>query len=500
MHYFLVMSLFLFLIVVVSLASGSVAAADVSLRQSVVAPAGLVLAWGMLAKTVGLIALARVQAGTPAADAIRFLERQLEALRWLGLVATVLCLFVFNLAGAVQTWPVFVSSMFLQAVVLLSPGMAMIALTLLAEHQFGVAMRYTSPGVWTAVCHVSGAMMRFVGWMVVPILAMLGISDLFSLIPPSWLPWASDLPSGMILGIATVLSVPVLVPLIAKRVWKTRPIAESEFNWIGDLVATAGMPRLDVRYWDTGMKSANAVVVGFFPGLRSLLLTDRLIRETTSAQLRLIVLHEIAHIRRGHIWLRMLSVVPGWLAAGAVVRVMGSEPAMILLSNTAAIAATLGLLRLSAHATEFDADRVACELSMRLPMWEPEPQGQATASCKDGTSPAQVQARLLSQTLVSVTGGIKEAKRSSWLHPSVAARCKRLLDWADAIDTTAIDGMKSGDSAKESPNAVTLRTDAPFSNPGIHPILCGSAAAFAARQPHILETIDEPNRCDYVQG
>ncbi len=93
------MSLFLFLIVVVSLASGSVAAADVSLRQSVVASAGLILAWGMLAKTVGLIALARVQSGTPAADAIRFLERQLEILRWIGLVATVLCLFVFNLAA-----------------------------------------------------------------------------------------------------------------------------------------------------------------------------------------------------------------------------------------------------------------------------------------------------------------------------------------------------------------------------------------------------------------
>jgi Zn-dependent protease with chaperone function len=470
-------------------------AADVSLRQSVVASAGFILAWGMLAKTVGLIALARVRSGIPPVDAIRNLERQLEILRWLGLVATVLCLFVFNLAGAVQTWPIFSGSMFLQAVVLLSPGMSMIVVTLLAEHQFGVAMEYTSPGVGTAIRQIGGSMMRFVGWMVVPILGMLGVSDLFSLVPEAWVPWASDLPSGSILGVAMILCIPVLVPLIAKRVWKTRPIVEAELGWIGDLVAAAGMPRLDVRYWDTDMKSANAVVVGFFPGLRSLLLTDRLVRDTPPEQLRLIVLHELAHIRRWHIWLRMLSVVPGWLAAGAIMQWMGTEPATILISNTAAIAATLGLLRLSAHATEFDADRVACELSLRLPVGEREAEGIAAGGDVESRSPAQVQARLLCRTLIEVTGGMKEVKRSSWLHPSVAARCERLLDWADAID-----GKQDSDFAGESANGATLRTDAPFSNPGIHPILCGSAAAFAARQPHILETIDEPNRCDYVQG
>lgn len=495
MHYFADMSLFLFLIVVVSLASGSVAAADVSLKQSVIASAGLILAWGMLAKTVGLIALARVQSGIPAADAIRMLERHLEILRWLGMVATVLCLFVFNLAGAVQTWPVFAGSMFLQAIVLLSPGMSMIALTLLAEHQFGVAMRYTSPGVWPAIREIGGAMMRFVGWMVMPILAMLGASDLFSLVPQTWVPWASELPSGVILGVAMILCVPVLVPLIAKRVWKTRPIIKPEMQWVGDLVAAAGMPRLDVRTWDTNMKSTNAVVFGFFPGLRSLLLTDRLIRDTPAAELRLIVLHEVAHIRRGHIWLRMLSVVPGWLAAGAIMQWLGTEPAMILISNTAAIAATLGLLRLSAHATEFDADRVACELSMRLPVGERETGGLAPGRPEGETPTAQIQARLLCRTLLNVTGGMKEAKRSSWLHPSVAARCARLLAWADVVD-----GMASGDSPSESADNGTIRTDAPFSNPGLHPILCGSAAAFAARQPHVLETIDESNRCDYIQG
>lgn len=511
MHYFAHMSLYIFLIVVVSLASGSVAAADVSLRQSLIAPAGMILAWGMLAKTIAILALGRVQSGVPSCDAIRFLERQLELLRWLGLGATAICLFVFNLAGAVQAWPIFGGSMLLQATVLLTPGMSIIALTLLAEHQFGVAMQYTSPGIRPAISQIGNAMMRFVGWMVLPILAMLGLSDLLGLVPASWWPWEIELPSGMIVGLAMVLAVPVLVPLIARMVWKSMPIDRQQFPWIDEVLSASGMPGLDVRYWDTGMKSSNAVVAGFFPGLRSLLLTDRLVEEVPANELRLIVLHEIAHIRRGHIWLRMLSVVPGWLAAGAIVQVIGSAPITILISNTAAIVATLLLLRFSAHATEFDADRVACQMALRLaPADEAEDEG--VESRERGL--ANRHATDLCRALVRVTGGINEAKRTTWLHPSVQARCHRLLDWAETADA-------ANQAAQASTNPVADRSirvdrgenrqpgdhqlasgkiasDAPFANTEINPILCGSAAAFAARKPHISETIDEPNRCDYV--
>jgi len=496
MHYFPLMSLFIFLIVVLSLASGSVAPAEVPLQQCVVATAGLMLAWGMLAKTAAAVALARVQSGTQPLAAIETFERQLDILRWLGLGATLLCLIGFNLAGAVQGWPLFASSMFLQSLVLLAPGMTMIALTLLTEHQLGVAMGYTEPGVWETIKQIVRSMLRFVGWMVVPILAMLLLSDLISLIPAGMMPWSEEVPTAAVLAIAMIMTVPVLVPVIAKRVWKTRPMNDSSERWIVDLVASAGLPGLDVRLWCTGMKSANAVVIGFFPGLRSLLLTDRLVRDVSPAQLRLIILHEVAHLRRWHLWIRMLSVLPGWLIAAALLRWFGTDSTMLLISNAVAIGGTLVLLRLAAHLTEFDADRIACEIALSLPEAKIEAEWTPGKSSRRTDKPllaplqgaaahgaAHEQAQHLCRTLLEITGGSADSHRSSWLHPSVAARCDRLLRWADQQTTP------SG-----------LSFDAPFSNPAVHPILCASAAVFAASETQILEKIDESNRCDYVQG
>jgi len=484
MYYFRLMSLYLFLIVVTSLASGSVDAAEVPLHRCVVASTGLILGWGLLAKVAAAVAMLRVEAGADRLTAVRAFERQLDILRWCGLAATLTCLVVFNLAGAVQTWPVFAGSMFLQAVVLLLPGLSMIALTLVAEHQLAVGLDMSPPGILIAAGEIAGSMTRFVGWMVAPVLAMLALSDLVVMIPSQWLPWGDRIPSGLGIAAATILGVPVLVPLVAKRVWRTRPIDTPELSWIGEMVVAAGAASLEVRIWDTGMKSANAVVVGFFPRLRSLLLTDRLIAEMPPERLGLIVLHEVAHVRRGHLWIRMLSVVPAWLVAAVLLRTLGTDTFAILISNALAIAATLVMLRLSSHATEFDADRVACEMAVRL-MKAGAPVSEHSSSTVDWMTPEIYQAELFCRTLISVTGDSQSAaKRSSWLHPSVDARCRRLLDWAEAASGDQSSGLSLGvprsglDASAERP----VGDDAPFSNAEIQPILCGSAAGFAARE------------------
>jgi Zn-dependent protease with chaperone function len=484
MYYFRLMSLYLFLIVVTSLASGSVDAVEVPLQRCVIASTGLILAWGLLAKVAATVAMLRVESGTDRLTAVRAFERHVDILRWVGLAAALTCLVVFNLAGAVQTWPVFAGSMFLQALVLLSPGLSMIALTLVAEHQLAVGLDIAQPGLMTAIREVAGSMMRFVGWMVAPVLAMLAFSDLIAMIPSGRLPWADGIPSGMAIAVATILGVPVLVPLVAKRIWRTRPIVEPELAWIREMVIAAGVPSLEVRIWNTGMKSANAVVVGFFPRLRSLLLTDRLIAEMPSERLSLIVLHEVAHVRRGHLWIRMLSVVPAWLVAAALLRMLGTDTFAILISNALAISTTLMMLRISSHTTEFDADRAACELAVRL-----SPAGggriEYPSASIDGLSPELYQAELFCKTLISVTGDSQSAAgRSSWLHPSVDARCRRLLAWAEAASAPSATGPSATMHRLpgESPAGRPHSGDAPFSNAEIQPILCGSAAGFAARE------------------
>jgi Zn-dependent protease with chaperone function len=440
--------MFLFLIVVVSLACGSVAPADVLAIPCLTATAGMILAWGLIAKAAAGFALARVESGVAPLVAVRSLERQLEAMRWLGIGAAVVCLLGFGLAGAVQSWAVFSQAMSLQAIVLLTPGLLLIATTLWAEHQFGVAMGYTAAGFALAVRQTTAAMLRFTGWIIVPILAMLAISDLLAL-----LPWTDELPAGMGLAALTILIVPVLVPWLAKRIWQTRPLDGDQQHWIVDLVVAAGMPRLDVRLWDTGMRSSNAVVIGFFAPLRSLLLTDRLIRDLPPEQLKLIVLHEIAHIRRKHLWLRMLAVIPGWLVAAAMLRTFGTGPLWLLLSNASAIAATLLMLRISAHETEFDADRAACELAMQINGRCLQPE---ETSLRSAAAPptAVAAADALAAALRRVTEGHGGADRASWLHPSVDTRCERLQRWAEKA-------MQQSDARQP------LSAHAPFSLPTI---------------------------------
>jgi Zn-dependent protease with chaperone function len=430
------MSLFLFLIIVLSLSCGSAAPREVALLPCLVASAGLILAWGLLAKSAASFALARVRCGVGPLAAAQGLERQLEALRWLGIVAALICLLGFGLAGAVQLWPVFAQSLLLQSVALLAPGLLIIASTLWAEHQYGVAMGYTAAGFLRAVAQVLTALVRFSGWLLAPILVMLAIADLLALMP-----WSDQVPAGVSLAALTILTIPVLVPWLAKRMWTTAPLAGDEHRQIGELVAAAGLPGLDVRLWDTGMRSPNAVVVGFFAPLRSLLLTDRLVHDLPADQLRLIILHEVAHIRRHHIWLRMLSVLPGWLLAAMVLHVGGTGPVLLLLSNAVAIGGTLLMLRLSGHETEFEADRVACELATQIgiPPYSADrsAHGADSALCipSCGTGAAmepRAAAAALSAALRRVTSGA-DAGRAAWLHPSVDARCRRLELWAERV-------------------------------------------------------------------
>lgn len=463
------MPMFVFLIVVVSLACGSAPPRPVALVPTFAGLATLVCLWMGLARSAAERAIAHVERGAAIALAAEQLQRQLERLRWAAIAGAVVALLGLGLAGAVQTWPYFAQSMVLQTLVLLAPVHLLTAATLWAERRFERSVGRAATGRLASVRDVAASLARLDGWMIVPILVMLGLADLAGLVPAPYAPRA-----GAALAVVTLLCVPVLVPWTTKRLWQTGPLP-AEYRWIAEQIAASGAPHLDVRLWDTGLSSANAVVVGFFPRFRSLLLTDRILRELPPEQLKLIVLHEVAHVLRGHLWLRLLAVTPGWLAAAWVVHRWGTDPAVLVLSNVAAIVMTLVLLRLVSHRTEFDADRMACELALQS-----RPCGRLT----DGQDAQGVAAGLENALRCMSRSGGSE-RRASWLHPSVEARCARLRVWAEQRR------LAIGD--------VSTRWPAPFSNAAIEPILCRSVAATPAAESLNLEMIDESNRCDYVQ-
>lgn len=273
-----------------------------------------------------------------------------------------------------------------------------------------------------------------------------------------WLASWPRLPAELIVGVGLICLVPLVMPLLVTRCWNTRRLAEDEHRWLHALVADAGLPRLSIRVWDTSMRRSNAVVVGFIPPLRILMLTDRLLRDFPPDQLRLIVLHELMHIKRWHVAFRILAILPGWAIAGLLVQSLGGGLLATLLGQAVGITATLRMLRLAAYVTEHDADRQACGWSVQwlnrgndaagvVPPGQSQPREQCApyeqcdlhgATDRVGTATASGQAQLLCRALLRVVGGGSAAARSTWLHPSVDDRCLELLAWGEWTDQTTI--------------------------------------------------------------
>jgi len=411
------MTLYWFILVVSALAFGSLPAENVPLGCCLGATVMLVSAWIVLAQTASSAARRAVASGFDDLGVARILERQLDALRWMGLAVSAVCLIRFRLASAVKTWPWFESSMTLQTMALLAPGLGITASTWISEHRYGVAMSYVKSSGLRTVNELVSTLIATGGWILIPVFAILLGTDLLR-----YSEWFDEQAAAAIISAFTIVCIPLLVPVIIGKAWKTRPLTGPEMDWVEGLLDSCGVKRLPVRVWDTGMKSYNAVVAGFLPGLRSMIVTDRLLAEMPRQDLAMVMLHEIAHVRRYHIWLRMLVLLPSWAGAGLVSAAFPSTPIITVASNLVAVVVTLLSLRWIAHATEYDADRWACVRSLDLPAELQPPcryQGAADRYC---------------QALRWVTRQDHSPGKASWLHPSVDDRCARLQNWAVASE------------------------------------------------------------------
>jgi Zn-dependent protease with chaperone function len=410
------MALYWFLLVVTALAVGSVPAQASDRGQALVASFMLVAGWCLLIQTVGRTtrraSVDRVDRVEPL-EAARLLERQLDILRWMGLLVAAVCFLAFRLAATIQTWPFVGPSMALRALVLLCPGIAITASAWLCEHRYGVAMGYAErKGIAAVAKDLAQSLVASGAWIVFPVLLILIGTDLFR-----WSGWFDERSSAMVTSFLAIVCIPLVLPFVICRVWHTIPIVDTKHAWIMSLLKHVGTKRLPVRHWDTGMSSYNAVVAGFLPGLRSLIVTDRLLDELPRRELTMVLLHEIAHVRRWHVWLRVLAMGPSWIVGVGVSSLLPESPMNGVVTSLIALAVTLVTLRAVAHATEYDADRLACEMAMRLPAEFSPPHD------------AQEAVDLFAKALKWVTRYEQKPDRPSWLHPSVNARCQRLEAW-----------------------------------------------------------------------
>ncbi len=420
----LLMPMYFFLLLIVSLGCGSLPPTDQPLEKILFATIGMVLAWSMLCHIAARITSNHVLSGhcDPHAGA-SVLERQLDVLRWMGLGVAVLCLAGFGLGRCLDAIPLIGQSMLLQSLVLLAPAMWITAATWSAEHHYGVRLHYADPGITGYTRAIGLGLRGGTTWLICPVLMLIAIADAVSHLP------ISETAINLIMAAIVIAGVVAGLPWVARYLFKRHAIDPTDAAWIQSLLESSGVQRTRVIGWDTGGRQFNAMVVGFIPPLRTLLISDRLLDEMPRDQLAMVVLHEAAHLRRRHVPLRMLSVLPAWVAASILSSVAGDAVWAVPVGTIAGILFTTLILKSVAYRTEHDADLFACRLAEK-----------ASRKIADVPSTESMAAQSLTRALRRVTAGHPAAAAPSWLHPGVDQR-------AEFMRLRTIDKPLSGDSA-----------------------------------------------------
>ncbi len=400
------MQLFYFLFVIISLSCGSLPPTEMDPLLPCFVTLAMVGTWCLLCH-LGVYVIARqvcLDEVSHAAGA-DWIEKQLEAFRWLSLGVILLCLWGFNLASALDTIPILADSMFLQAIALLAPGLIMIAGTWTAEHHYGVYLNYCDKGIAGYVHSVVSTFRAGLAWLVIPVVLLLGLVDLIGLLP---IPAES---AGLAAIVFAAFVVPITVPKLIRHLFQTSAIDRETSQWIDTILSAAGAGGMKAVRWETDGRAFNAVVAGFVRPFRTLLVSDRLLDELPREQVAMVLLHEAAHVRRYHVPLRMLAVLPAWIVGTLVTKSLGDVSWAVMVGTAVGILTTMLILRIVAYRAELDADVQACKLAERIhDQCEHVPESYARAS------------EALSSALMRVTFDNPQARRATWLHPGVADR------------------------------------------------------------------------------
>ncbi|WP_186775253.1 M48 family metalloprotease [Rubripirellula tenax] len=403
------MHLYYFLVVIVSLSCGSLPPGDINPVSAALATAGMVTAWIILshvaARTVANYV--REEKIQPLAGA-DWLEKQLAAFRWIGLGVAVLCLAGFGLARAIPAIPWVADSMFLQSILLMVPALAIATGTWSAEHYYGALLGYTARGPKNHVQSVWQSFRAGMAWLVVPVLFLLGMADLIGRLPIS--PSASAIVTVVTIGAFVVLGLPWMI----RHLFKTESIDGPTEQWVNELMQAAGVRRTRAVRWNTGHSAFNAMVAGFVPPLRTLLLSDRLLDELPRPQIAMVVLHEAAHLRRRHVPMRMLAVLPAWGAGALLTRMTSQQSWSLAAGSVVGILLTMMILRWVAYRTEYDADVQACQTAASI--------GSGPGGIDGVPNTVEEATDALAAALMRVTFDQPANRKPTWMHPGVADR------------------------------------------------------------------------------
>lgn len=111
----------------------------------------------------------------------------------------------------------------------------------------------------------------------------------------------------------------LLVPLIVPILLGLRRLEPGELRAdLEQLAADARVPVREIWVWPTGGLVANAAVMGLFPGLRCVMLSDALLECMPRDYVRAVMAHEIGHVARRHLPWLVVVILGCWALADIV--------------------------------------------------------------------------------------------------------------------------------------------------------------------------------------
>lgn len=438
--------------------SGTAPSIEAPSSRAVLASLVLVGGWVLAAHLVAAVMASGVVRGgrseTHRAGQLVFL---METIRWLAIPITLLCHFGFSLAAWLGTQPVVEHSMTLQAAGLLAPGVTLLVATWSAEYLFAAIVGTQARSLSEYVSSLVDRMRSGPAWLIVPTIVFLVLGDGAGFIKTHCLDASALSPNqsnaltwGLIAvgGAVLMTALPWLVGWIAK----TEPVTMEHRREIETWLRRCGIstrPFFGIRIarWDTQRRTLNAMVAGIVRPGRLLLLTDRLLDELPRGDRLMVVMHEIAHVRRFHLPIRMAAIFPGWIVSSGIssllinARLLDASWAMGI-GGTLGLITTVVTLGVVSHVSELDADAVACRLAVRacngLPEGLPSIDRQVRIE-REPEMTVELAASLLADALIRVTADHPASRKFSWLHPSLATRLERLRRIAHPLPDFASD-------------------------------------------------------------
>ena len=154
--------------------------------------------------------------------------------------------------------------------------------------------------------------------IVLPWLFFSFASDLIGLLPFPALQEILETGWGDLFFFLAVFGFVLLVfPPLVQRLWNCRPLPAGELR--SHLEEFCGRQKFSAKYFIWPLMEGRAItagVMGFIPGMRYILLTPAIIETMSREELDAIMAHEIAHVKKAHIFLYLCIILGFSLLAG----------------------------------------------------------------------------------------------------------------------------------------------------------------------------------------